>query len=318
MKTTLVIMAAGIGSRYGKGIKQLDPVGPNGEIIMDYSIHDAMEAGFNKIVFIIRRDLEADFKEVIGDRIAKVCEPLGVEIAYAFQEMSAVPEGITVPEGRQKPWGTGQAVLSCKGIVKEPFAVINADDYYGKSAFVSVHDYLANYTPEKPGDFCMAGFILGNTLSENGGVTRGVCNVDANGFLTSVDETRDIRRAEDGDGAVCEHGPIDLNRYVSMNLWGLTPELLDRLEDGFKDFFAAQDEESVLKEEFLLPMFIDGMIQNGEATVKVLETADRWFGVTYHEDHPFVVESFRKLMEKGVYQAELYSDLQAKFCEYGD
>ncbi len=307
MKTTLVIMAAGIGSRYGKGIKQLDPVGPNGEIIMDYSIHDAIEAGFNKVVFIIRKSLEEDFKAVIGDRIAKICEPLGVEIGYAFQEISDVPEGITVPEDRAKPWGTGQAILSCKGIVKEPFAVINADDYYGKSAFVKIHDYLVNYTPEKPGDFCMAGFILKNTLSENGGVTRGVCSVDENGFLSDVDETKDIKAT--ADGATCEHGPIDPNRYVSMNLWGLTPELLDKLEDGFKAFFAAQDEQSILKEEYLLPMFIDELIKKGEATVKVLETTDRWFGVTYHEDHPFVVESFKQLVEKGVYQADLYSDL---------
>ena len=307
MKTTLVIMAAGIGSRYGKGIKQLDPVGPGGEIIMDYSIHDAIKAGFNKVVFIIRKSLEEDFKAVIGDRIAKICEPLGVEIGYAFQELSEVPEGITVPKGRTKPWGTGQAVLSCKGVVKEPFAVINADDYYGKSAFVKIHDYLVNYTPENPGDFCMAGFILKNTLSENGGVTRGVCNVDANSFLTSVEETKDIKPT--ADGATCEHGPIDPDRYVSMNLWGLTPELLDKLEDGFKAFFAEQDEASVLKEEYLLPMFIDELIQKGEATVKVLETTDRWFGVTYHEDHPFVVESFRKLVEQGVYQADLYSDL---------
>lgn len=307
MKTTLVIMAAGIGSRYGKGIKQLDPVGPNGEIIMDYSIHDAIKAGFNKVVFIIRKELEEDFREVIGDRIAKVCEPLGVEIGYAFQELDALPEGVEVPKGRTKPWGTGHAILSCKGVVAEPFAVINADDYYGKTAFAKVHDYLADYSPERPGDFCMAGFILGNTLSENGGVTRGVCNVDENNFLTGVDETRDIKRAE--NGAVCEHGPIDLNRYVSMNLWGLTPQLLDQLEAGFEAFFAAQDEASVLKEEYLLPMFIDQLIQEGKATVKVLETTDRWFGVTYHEDHPFVVESFRKLIEDGVYQKDLYSDL---------
>ena len=307
MQTTLVIMAAGIGSRYGKGIKQLDPVGPKGEIIMDYSIHDAIEAGFNKVVFIIRKSLEEDFKAVIGDRIAKICEPLGVEIGYAFQEITEVPEGITVPEDRTKPWGTGQAVLSCKGVVKEPFAVINADDYYGKSAFVKIHDYLVNYTPEKPGDFCMAGFILKNTLSENGGVTRGVCSVDENWYLSDVDETKDIKAT--ADGATCEYGPIDPNRYVSMNLWGLTPELLDKLEDGFKAFFAAQDEQSILKEEYLLPMFIDELIKKGEATVKVLETTDRWFGVTYHEDHPFVVESFRQLVEKGVYQADLYSDL---------
>jgi dTDP-glucose pyrophosphorylase len=191
--TTLVIMAAGIGSRFGGGIKQLEPVGPNGEIIMDYSIYDAIEAGFNKVVFIIRKDLEKDFREVIGNRMEKV-----VNVEYAFQEIDDLPEGFEVPEGRKKPWGTGQAILSCMGIVTDPFVVINADDYYGKEAFVKIHDYLLT-AKDKNGknDYCMAGFILGNTLSDNGAVTRGVCKIDSNDLLVDVEETSGIEKAGD-------------------------------------------------------------------------------------------------------------------------
>ena len=231
-KTALVVMAAGIGSRFGGGIKQLEPVGPSGEIIMDYSIHDALEAGFNKVVFIIRKDLEKDFKEIIGNRIEKL-----VEVEYAFQELDNLPGGFQNPEGRTKPWGTGQAVLSCKGLLKEPFAVINADDYYGKEAFVKVHDYLVEEHPDNGMlDFCMAGFILGNTLSDNGAVTRGICKVE-HGYLTDVVETSGIEKLQNGGAAVPgEDGklvPVDAESYVSMNMWGLTPELLDEIEKGF-------------------------------------------------------------------------------------
>ena len=199
MKTALVIMAAGIGSRFGGGIKQLAPVGMNGEIIMDYSIHDAIEAGFDKIVFIIRRDIEEAFREAIGSRIEKICEKLGVEIAYAYQEREALPEGVSCPKDRTKPWGTGQAVLACRKVLHEPFAVINADDYYGKEAFVKVHDFLTQYSAEKPNAYCMAGFILKNTLSENGAVTRGICETNENGYLTAVHETSGIvKTAEEG------------------------------------------------------------------------------------------------------------------------
>ena len=221
MKTALVIMAAGIGSRFGGGIKQLAAVGPNGEIIMDYSIHDAIEAGFDKIVFIIRHDIEEAFKEAIGDRIEKICAGLGVEIDYAFQALENVPEGFSVPEGRSKPWGTGQAVLACKGIIKEPFAVINADDYYGKEAFVRLHDFLQGYTPDKPGDLAMAGFVLKNTLSDNGAVTRGICQMNDAHYLTGVLETGGIEKT--ADGAAAGGKSIDIDSLVSMNMWALTP-----------------------------------------------------------------------------------------------
>lgn len=309
MKTALVIMAAGIGSRFGGGIKQLEPVGPNGEIIMDYSIHDAVEAGFDKIVFIIRRDIKADFREAIGNRMEQLCALKGVEIAYAFQEMDDLPEGITVPEGRKKPWGTGQAVLACREIIKEPFAVINADDYYGKEAFVKLHDFLQGYTPDKAAEFCMAGFILKNTLSENGGVTRGVCQLDADEYLTGVHETSNIVKTADGAAVEEENGlrPIDPMSYVSMNMWGLTPEFIQMLEKGFVEFFEKIDGNEE-KAEYLLPIYIDELLQAGKVSVKVLETVDKWFGVTYKEDKPVVVESFQNLIKTGVYEPDLFAD----------
>lgn len=306
MKTTLLIMAAGIGSRFGGGIKQLEPVGPCGEIIMDYSIHDAIEAGFNKIVFIIRKDIEKDFREIIGNRIEKICSGLGVEIGYAFQSLDSLPEGVVLPEGRTKPWGTGQAVLSAKEIVKEPFAVINADDYYGKEAFVRLHEYLLDYNPSKPDSFCMAGFILKNTLSENGGVTRGICKVNEKGYLTDVVETSDIVKTK--SGASVNGKPVDADSYVSMNMWGLTPEFISVLEDGFVEFFK-NIEGNELKAEYLIPIFIGQLLREGRVSVKVLETKDKWFGVTYKEDKASVVESFKNLIADGVYKKDLFSDL---------
>lgn len=299
-KTALVIMAAGLGSRFG-GIKQLEPVGVSGEIIMDYSIYDAIKAGFDKIIFIIRRDLEKDFKEVIGNRIAEK-----IEVEYAYQEMADLPEGFRVPEGRTKPWGTGQAVLSCKDIIREPFAVINADDYYGREAFEKVHDYLVQ-TEEKSSAYCMAGFVLGNTLSENGTVTRGVCHVDEEGFLVDIKETRSIGKK--GGGAVAREDSgeeilLDLNSPVSMNMWGFTPELLPRLQDGFVEFLKAEGQE--LKSEYLLPEEVGRLIQKGQATVKVLSTEDKWFGVTYKEDKQIVMDSIRELVEKGIYPERLF------------
>lgn len=308
MKTTLVIMAAGIGSRFGGGIKQLAAVGPNGEIIMDYSIHDAIEAGFNKIVFIIRHDIEQAFREAIGDRIERICAGLGVELGYAFQELDALPAGVSVPEGRTKPWGTGQAVLACKDQLDGPFAVINADDYYGKEAFVQLYNFLQGYDAAKPGELCMAGFVLKNTLSDNGAVTRGICRMDENAFLTGVDETSGIEKTADG-GAAAGGQAIDAESLVSMNMWGLTPGFVGMLQDGFVEFFGniAGNE---LKAEYLLPIFIDELLKAGKVTVKVLPTHDRWFGVTYQEDKPVVIESFAKLIEAGVYRKDLFSDLK--------
>jgi UTP-glucose-1-phosphate uridylyltransferase len=306
MKTSLVIMAAGIGSRFGGGVKQLEPVGLHNELIIDYSIHDAIEAGFNKIIFIIRKDIEKDFREVIGDRIEKLCASLHVEVCYAFQSLTALPQGVTIPQGRTKPWGTGQAVLAAKEWIHEPFAVINADDYYGKAAFRIVHDFLLQYTPEKPNAFCMAGFILKNTLSDHGGVTRGLCQVDDKGYLTDVVETKNIEKT--ATGAVADGVEIDPNCYASMNMWGLTPEFIALLEDGFIEFFQNLEDEA--KSEYLLPIYIGQLLREGRVTVKALETADKWFGVTYKEDKPLVVESFQRLIQQGVYGEELFRDLK--------
>ncbi|GLB24444.1 nucleotidyltransferase [Lacrimispora xylanolytica] len=303
--TSLVIMAAGIGSRFGGGIKQLEPVGPNGEIIMDYSIHDALEAGFNKIVFIIRKDIEHDFKEIIGKRIEKVAP-----VFYAYQELDDLPRGFTKPADRTKPWGTGQAILCAKEVIHEPFAVINADDYYGKEGFVKIHDYLINHmdTEATPYDICMAGFVLGNTLSENGGVTRGICQVDENGILKEVTETYELQRSgeeakgrRDGGETVL----VPLTQNVSMNMWGLSPEFLEELERGFP-VFLNEVKEGDIKSEYLLPKIIDKLVQNHEAKVRVLETKDRWFGVTYKEDKEAVAASIKALISEGVYKTPLF------------
>lgn len=306
MKTTLVIMAAGIGSRFGGGIKQLEPVGPGGEIIMDYSIHDALEAGFEKVVFIIRKDLEKDFKEVIGNRIERIAE-----VAYAYQELTDLPEGFSLPEGRTKPWGTGQAVLSIKGLVDGPFAVINADDYYGKECFKNMHRYMTEEmnTERKIYDICMSGFILANTLSENGTVTRGVCQENPDGTLKEVAETYQIRMTPEGLTGADENGAriaLDASQPVSMNMWGLPASFLDELERGFPEFLASVPDGDI-KKEYLLPRIIDKLIKSGQATVKILNTPDKWFGVTYKEDKEQVVNAIRGLIEAGVYKEKLFS-----------
>lgn len=302
--TTLVIMAAGIGSRFGGGIKQLEPMGPNGEIIMDYSIYDAIEAGFNKVVFVIRKDLEETFKEVIGNRIEKV-----VNVEYVFQQLENTPKGISVPEGRTKPWGTGQAILSCKGVVNEPFLVINADDYYGKEGFRKIHDYLVeDHNKAVEYDMCMAGFILGNTLSDNGAVTRGVCLVDENKNLVGVRETSGIIKTGDNGAAYESEGKlvdIETSSYVSMNMWGFEPKFLAELESGFVNFLSGLKEDDE-KSEYLLPTIVDNLIKSHRAEVQVLETPDKWFGVTYKEDKPVVVKSIQKLIAEGKYPSKLF------------
>ena len=303
--TALVIMAAGIGSRFGGGIKQLEPVGPGGEIIMDYSIHDAMEAGFNKVIFIIRRDLEKDFKEIIGHRIEKL-----LPVEYAYQELQDLPAGYEVTPGRTKPWGTGQAVLSVKGMVDGPFLVINADDYYGREGFRRIHDYMAEHMDSQSEiyDICMGGFVLSNTLSDNGTVTRGVCQVDGDGFLTNVTETYNIQMKEDGLHATDESGApvaISPSQPVSMNMWGLPASFIQELEKGFPVFLDSLKEGDI-KSEYLLPKIIDNLVQNKKARVTVLDTPDKWFGVTYREDKQAVTDAIRGLIQSGVYKEKLF------------
>lgn len=305
-KATLIVMAAGIGSRFGGGIKQLEPIGPNGEIIMDYSIYDAMAAGFDKVVFVIRKDLEKDFKEVIGNRIEKV-----VEVAYAYQEKDDIPDPYrTLYQDRVKPWGTGQAVLCCKDVVKEPFLVINADDYYGKEAYIVAYEYLTQ--PESENDMmniCMVGFVLENTLSENGSVTRGLCHANKEGVLTDIEETYNIVKIGDRAGIQIDTDIALLGRnlLVSMNMWGMRPAFFDVLEHGFSKFLE-ENKENYQKAEYLLPTIIGGMVKEGTIEVRVLKSHDQWFGVTYREDKPYVVESIKKLLEEGKYPKKLFCD----------
>lgn len=272
---------------------------------MDYSIHDALEAGFNKIVFIIRKDLEKDFKEIIGNRIEKLAP-----VAYAYQELDDLPEGYQVPEGRKKPWGTGQAVLTIKGLVKGPFLVINADDYYGKEGFRQIHDYMVQEMKEDGDvyDICMGAFVLANTLSDNGAVTRGVCRVSGDGILENVTETYEIRMTGQGLEARDEEGnpvTLDPGQPVSMNMWGLPESFLEELEKGFPKFLD-QVPEGDIKAEYLLPKIIDQLVQSGKARVKVLRTPDKWFGVTYKEDKQAVVDAIRELIRQGVYKEKLF------------
>ena len=306
MKISLVIMAAGLGSRFGQGIKQLEAVGLNNEIIMDYSIHDAIKAGFNKIVFIIRKDIEEEFNKAIGNRIKNICDRLGVEVCYAFQSLEDLPEGVILPNERKKPWGTGQAILACKNLVNEPFAVINADDYYGKEAFEKIYNFLKDYNTSESYKFCMSGFILKNTLSDNGGVTRGVCKVDSDNFLKEIVETKNIIKKD--NKAFSDDKEMDYNSNVSMNMWGFTPEFIELLEVGFKRFFENIEGEELTK-EYLLPIYIGELLEKNKISVKVLKTNDRWFGITYKEDKDLVVNSFRNLIEKGEYSSNLFEDL---------
>lgn len=297
---TLVIMAAGIGSRFGEGIKQLQTVDDNGHIIMDYSIHDAIQAGFNKIVLIIRKDIEKDFKEVIGVRIENICEELNVGVSYVYQD---------VPQNRTKPYGTGQAVLACKDVVNEPFAVINADDYYGKNAFELLYNYFNKAKSGNTHQYCLVGFVLKNTLSENGGVTRGICEIDTNSYLTRITETKNI--IKDSFGVNSNGIKLDENSLVSMNMWGFTPDIFDLLSSGFVAFLNNAGDGS---HEFLIPIYIGELLQDKKVSVNVLESNDKWFGMTYKEDIPTVIEEFNNLIANGSYSPDLYDDL----CVNGD
>ena len=303
MKTTLIIMAAGIGSRFGTGIKQLAKMAPNGEIIMDFSIYDAKEAGFTKVVFVIRRAIEKEFKEVIGNRLSKV-----MPVEYVYQELEDLPEGYLLPEGRVKPWGTGQAILACKNVVKEPFVIINADDYYGKEAFIKLHDFLISENENKEKmNLAMAGFSLKNTLSENGAVTRGVCVADANGYLKKVIETTGIQIV---DGKIqCDNAEVSKwitsDAMVSMNMWAGYPDFLRYIDEGFARFLDTLGENSE-KKEYLLPNIVAELLEKNLAAVKVLNTSDRWIGITYKEDIEPAQEKFRFMMKSGIYPMQLW------------
>lgn len=298
-RTTLVVMAAGLGSRFGGGIKQLEPVGPNGEIIMDYSIYDALEAGFNKVVFVIRKNLEDEFKRVIGNRIEQK-----VEVSYAFQEIDEIPEKFREKyHTRKKPWGTGQAVLCCKDVINEPFLVINADDYYGKEAYRNAYRFLneVHATTSKE-QACMIGFRIGNTLSENGGVTRGICITDENQYLKSVVETKNIIKTPEGAGVLTEEKiiPVEVESLVSMNMWGLQPSFFPILEDEFLKFLE-EHKSDFETAEYLLPTIMGSLLEKEKVEIKVLESHDTWFGVTYKEDKEKVVNEIGKLIAAGLY-----------------
>ena len=295
---TLVILAAGLGSRFG-GVKQLVAVGPAGEVIIDYSIHDAIAAGFNKIVFILREDIYADFRQMLGERLEAMLRAHGIRWEYVFQA-PADP-----PEGRTKPWGTGQALLCCLPVLTEPFAVINADDYYGRDAYEKAAAFLRECDPARPHAYGMVGFVLKNTLSDNGGVTRGVCSADENGMLTGICETHNIVKTP--AGAEAEGKPLDTEALVSMNMWMLTPAFAALLEDGFAAF--RQGMKDPLKDEYLLPEIVDRLLKRGEATVEVLRTDGQWFGVTYQEDLKTVRDSIAGLYAQGAYSEPLYGDL---------
>ena len=308
MRTALVIMAAGIGSRFSGGIKQLTPVGPHNELIIDYSIFDALEAGFNEVVFIIRRDLLEEVRAMIGDRleamIGKV--PNLQKVSYVYQEITALPDGVdaeTLVRDRKKPWGTGQAVLACRGEVDCPFAIINADDYYGKTAFRQLHEFLLTHEGEK-GSYCLSGFVLKNTLSPYGGVTRGLCTVDAASYLSDIAETRGLIPTE--QGAETDGRYVDPETLVSMNIWGFQPDFLEGLDADFREFLQTAD---VTADEFLLPEVVGKRVLSGQAKVLCLRTEDRWFGVTYQEDKPIVIGEIRKLIDAGLYAEDLWSEL---------
>lgn len=303
MKPTLFVLAAGMGSRYG-GLKQLDGLGPNGETIMDYSIFDAIRGGFGKVVFVIRRDFEDAFREKV---LSKYEGHIPTELV--FQSLNDLPEGFSCPEGRQKPWGTNHAVLMGKDVIKEPFAVINADDFYGRDTFAVIGKYLSDLPEGAKNDYCMVGFRVGNTLSESGTVARGICSTDANGHLTTVVERTEIMRV---DGPVCykdEEGKwvsVPDNTPVSMNVWGFTPDYFAHSEAYFKEFLSDPKNMQNLKAEFFIPLMVNKLINEKTATVKVLDTTSHWFGVTYAADRQGVVDKIQALIDNGEYPSKLF------------
>ena len=305
MKPTLFLLAAGMGSRYG-GLKQMDGLGPNGETIMDYSIYDAIKAGFGKLVFVIRKDFEDDFRKKI---VSKYENHLPVEVV--FQSLDKLPEGFTVPEGREKPWGTNHAVMMGEDVIKEPFAVINCDDFYGRDSFQVMGKFLSELPEGSTGKYARVGFRVGNTLSESGTVSRGVCATDASQYLQSVVERTKIERKDDGvirfldDDGTTWTG-LEENTPVSMNFWGFTPDYFAHSDEFFKDFLSLESTKTNLKAEFFIPLMVDKLIREQKATVKVLDTTSKWFGVTYPEDRPDTVAKIAKLIEEGVYPEKLF------------
>lgn len=304
-KPVLVVMAAGMGSRYG-GLKQIDPVDEYGNIIMDFSIYDAIRAGFQKVVFIIKKENEENFREAIGDRIAKQ-----LEVAYVYQDLHNIPDGYEVPEGRVKPWGTGHAVLSCIDVIDGPFAVINADDYYGSNAFKMAYDYLSTHEDDGTYRYMMTGYQLENTLTENGHVARGVCVTDENGYLKKINERTHIEKRGDVTAYTEDDGQtwvtIPEGSTVSMNMWGFTESILIELKQRFGKFLDENLEKNPLKCEYFLPFVVDELLLEGRATVQVLKSMDKWYGVTYKEDKPHVVAALRALKEQGLYPEKLWN-----------
>lgn len=303
-KPVLVIMAAGMGSRYG-GLKQIDPVDAQGHIIMDFSIFDAKKAGFEKVVFIIKRENEADFREAIGDRVSEY-----MEVAYVFQELTNIPEGFEVPEGRVKPWGTAHAVFSCMEEVEGPFAVINADDYYGQEAFQLIYDYLSNHEDDDKYRYTMVGYKLGNTVTDNGYVSRGVCSTNEKGELVSVQERTRIEKRNGGIAYTEDAGEtwteLPEDTIVSMNMWGFSNSILKEIKTGFASFLEKGLKENPMKCEYYLPSVVSALVEKEEATVAVLKSSDKWYGVTYKEDKPMVVAAIQGLKDKGLYPEYLW------------
>ena len=305
-KPVLVVMAAGMGSRYG-GLKQIDPVDKQGHIIMDFSIYDAVNAGFEKVVFIIKKENEADFKAAIGDRLSKV-----IDVEYVFQDLNNLPEGYGVPEGRVKPWGTGHAILSCIGTVDAPFAVINADDYYGSHAFQMIYDYLTTHEDDEKYRYTMVGYVLENTLTENGHVARGVCVTDENSYLQKINERTHIEKRGAETAYTEDEGKtwtvIPEGSVVSMNMWGFSESILKELKDRFAKFLDENLEANPLKCEYFLPFVVDELLGEGKATVEVLKSLDKWYGVTYKEDKPVVVAAIQALKDSGLYPEKLWEE----------